>query len=260
MRKIIRQLPFINLFFVALLLTACQHTASNSGPPPTDETVISQAATPSPTPTATPTSTATSLPTPTHSPTPTPIPTLPPPPTPTTIPADAPPPTVTNTPTPPPTAALLPSAVDLPTLNESLALLDRVERRKVEWPSRLLPYEIIIYADFYHIGDYRRKSFFHPNPQANPFIATFEVPYKGKVVNLSMTVVDVNPNEESTHVYLNNTWVAVLNQYGGGKVKIPIDPGLIKIGTNEIKIEGRIAPGYNDIDDVEFWDLKLIIN
>lgn len=261
-----RQVVLMSLFSLTFLTVACQtqpgETKGDEQQPTGRETSVSQAITPNATspPTATPARSSSPLLLPTDAPTALPTNTPPLPPTPTAIPANEPTPSATNTPIPAPVAASPPNEVNLVTLEESLAVLDRVERRKVELPSGPLPYEIIIYADYYHIGDSDRKPFHHLDPQANPFIAAFEVPYKGKVVNLSIMATDVNRNETSTHIYLNNTRVAVLNQYVSGEVsslKIPIDPGLIKVGTNEIKIEGRITQGYDDIDDIEFWDLKL---
>ena len=144
-----RQNLFNSLFILALLLTACQSIARNSGSLSTEKTTISQAAPPSSTPTDAPTPpamlihTSTPLPTPTDSPTSlltsTPVPS----PTPPAIPADEPMPTATNTPAPAPVGAPAPSEVDLVTLEESLVVLDLVERRRVEPTST--PIRPIIY-------------------------------------------------------------------------------------------------------------------
>jgi hypothetical protein len=140
----LRQVLCIN-FFIALFVVACQQVTSDNGPQPTGEIVITQEIAPSPSPTTTPASTSIPLPTPTNSPaaisTNTPIP----PPTPTAIPADEPTLTATSTLVPPPTKASPPSAVDLPTLNESLAMLDRVDRRA--GPQESVIYSVVVEAN-----------------------------------------------------------------------------------------------------------------
>jgi hypothetical protein len=245
------------LIILTLLVTACQQVTNNDNLPTTEEAIASTEMMTLPSPTPMPTKTPTSLPTPTNSPTVTPSNTPIPRPTPTAIPVDAPTPTATSTPTPPPTAALLPSAVDLPTLNESLAVLDRVERRS-GLPDISLPLVIVIYAGQYRLGDDMS------NPDPNPFVATFFVPQVGESVHLSLTAAGVDPDEEPVDVYLNDTWITLLDYYVDEEsstpkaIEIPLEPGLIIIGVNEIKIEDRLVPG-EDLDDFVFWDLKLVI-
>lgn len=128
------------LLSLALLLTACQ-PASEPAPLPPQETTISQAATVA-LPTALPTRTNTPFPTDTPSPSATPtlartsqgdqLPTRSPtsPATSTAIPAEEPvPSTIATRPLLTPTLAPV-NEVDLPALEESLVLLDRLERRK----------------------------------------------------------------------------------------------------------------------------------
>jgi hypothetical protein len=258
-----RQILFIGLFIFTLLVPACQsqpdETAGDEQQPPDEKTSVSQVVTATTTspPTATPARSLTPSPIPTNSPTTSPTHTPIPPPTPTAIPVDAPSPAATNIPTPPPTAASPPDEVDLVTLEESLALLDRVERR-IGPPSISLPLVIVIYAGQYRLGDDMS------NPDPNPFVATFLVPRVGESAHLAMTAAGVDPDEEPVDVYLNGTWITLLDYYVDEEsstpkaIEIPLDPGLIKIGSNEIKIEDRLVPG-EDLDDFVFWDLKLVI-
>lgn len=136
-----RQNMLIGLI-ILVLITACQPSASQDEPPLISATAISQELPLPPTSTATPTTTPTPSPTSTASPTATSAPAsasegdrlltrLPTsPPTPTIIPTNESASTATDTLIPSPTAVVTLSEVDLTTLDESLALLDRLDRRE----------------------------------------------------------------------------------------------------------------------------------
>lgn len=121
------------LVSLTLLAPACQQTISEA-------TQMSPTFTPNRTSTTTPALSPTPTPSATATPTsgvirqgdqlPTRIPS--PPPTPTAIPVGEAAPTPTNTYAPLPTGTPVPSAIDLLTLDESLALLDRLDRREGE--------------------------------------------------------------------------------------------------------------------------------
>jgi hypothetical protein len=132
-----RQVALLSLFGLTLLAVACQtqpgETKGGEQQPPGGgrETSVSQATAPSATspPTATPIHSLTPSPTPTNAPTASPTNTALPLPTPTAIPVNAPTPSATNIPVPALDAAPAPDEVDLATLEESLAVLDRVDKR-----------------------------------------------------------------------------------------------------------------------------------
>lgn len=135
---------FCCLLVLLLLITACQPPTNQGELQPTAATVISQESLLPPASTTTPTDTPVSQPTPTLFPTATPgsssasqgdqLPTHIPPslPTPTAIPTGEAALTPTDISVPLPTETLLQSEIDLPTLDESLALLDRLDRREEE--------------------------------------------------------------------------------------------------------------------------------
>jgi hypothetical protein len=136
------QHSLLAIIILTLVVTACQQTSRDDSLSTTEEAITSTEMVTLPFSTPMSTKIPTPLPTPTNLPMLTPTNTLIPSPTPTAIPVDAPSPTATSTPAPLPSKALLPSKVDLPTLNESLAMLDRVERR-AEPTSTSVP--VIIY-------------------------------------------------------------------------------------------------------------------
>ena len=122
------QHSLLAIITLTLLLTACQQVSSNEILPTTEtvvaetEIVLLSSLTPTPTNRYVPLATPVDSPT---TPTSTPL-ALP---TPTTIPVDASTPSAPNTPLPTLIAARAPSEVDLVTLEESLAVLDRMDKR-----------------------------------------------------------------------------------------------------------------------------------
>lgn len=129
--------------------------------------------------------------------------------------------------------------------------------------------EIMIHPGYYHLGDTLIEQFHAPYPQPNPFVANFEITQPGKHVQLALTASHVDPNIEQSPVdiYINDAHITDLNQYFTEEnfvpvdVMIPFSSDLIKKGLNQITIEiGATTTEYGQInlDDFEFWDLKLI--
>lgn len=129
--------------------------------------------------------------------------------------------------------------------------------------------EIMIHSGYYHLGDALIEQFHAPYPQPNPFVANFEVAQPGKHVQLILTASHVDPNVEQSPVdiYINDAHITNLNQYFTEEnfvpvaVIIPFSPELIKKGLNRIRIEIRATTteyGQINLDDFEFWDLKLL--
>jgi hypothetical protein len=131
-----------------------------------------------------------------------------------------------------------------------------------------LPADIVIYADYYHLGDVPVEQFHAPQPDANPFVASFQVTQVGESAYLSLTAVHVDPNVEQSPVaiYLNGVLVTYLNDYVDEEslqpktIQIPVDHTLIEAGANELQIEIASTTqeyGTVNLDDFEFWNVVL---
>lgn len=136
--------------------------------------------------------------------------------------------------------------------------------------SVIVPGEIQIYLGYYHLGDVIMDNFHAPVPQQNPFVGTFEVGLSGEQSQLVLTTSHVDPNymQAPVDVYINGIHVTDLNHYVSEEtlepvtVQIPLETGLVRVGVNEIKIEVGVTNaeyGKTNMDDFEFWNLKLIV-
>ena len=129
---------------------------------------------------------------------------------------------------------------------------------------------VAIQLGYYHLGDAPISLFHNVYPDKNPFIARFEIARPVKAAQLSLTVSDIDPNEKQspTIVTINGNFVCYLNSFVQEEnfrpetIVIPLNSDFFVIGTNEIKIEVQptsIEYGQPNLDDFEFWDLKLFI-
>jgi len=129
---------------------------------------------------------------------------------------------------------------------------------------------IAIQLDYYHLGDAPVSQFHNMYPDKNPFVARFEVTEPANAAQLSLIASDIDPNEKQspTIVTINGNFVCYLNSFVQEEnfrpetIVIPVNPEFIIIGTNEIQIKVQptsIEYGQSNLDDLEFWDLKLTI-
>lgn len=129
---------------------------------------------------------------------------------------------------------------------------------------------IAIHLGYYHLGDAPISQFHNVYPDKNPFIARFEINRSITTVQLSLTVSHVDPNEKQspTVIVINGNFIGYLNSFvqeeslRAETIVIPLDADLFVVGTNEIKIEvlpTLIEYGQVNLDDFEFWDLKLYV-
>lgn len=129
---------------------------------------------------------------------------------------------------------------------------------------------IPIQLDYYHLGDAPISQFHNVYPNNNPFIARFDIARPINAAQLSLTVSHIDPDakQSPTKVVINGNFVCYLNLYVNEEnlrpetIIIPINSEILVVGTNEIKVEVQstfIEYGQPNLDDFEFWDLKLII-
>jgi hypothetical protein len=129
---------------------------------------------------------------------------------------------------------------------------------------------ISIQLGYYHLGDAPISEFHNVYPDQNPFIARFDVPQPVAAAQLSLMVSHMDPDEKQSPVIvtINGNFVSYLNSYvreeslRAETIVIPVDPEILVVGTNELKVE--VLPtsseyGLPNIDDLEFWDLKLLL-
>lgn len=128
---------------------------------------------------------------------------------------------------------------------------------------------LVIRADYYHLGDAVVENFNHPQPQANPYVAQFEIiEINAKTSYLTLYASHVDPNIEQAPVaiYINGILIDYLNPYFEQEnlspklVTIPVDLSVINTGLNEIKLEATqtdLEYAQLNVDDFEFWGLTL---
>jgi len=139
---------------------------------------------------------------------------------------------------------------------------------------------IVLQEEPYHIGDVEHKSIFqngtlvgiipyaHPSPQQNPFEAEFNLRSIPSEAILHLTARDVDPDEKSSPVkiHINGHHVGYLNKefyeetMEPRSVSIEIDPIYLQRGTNTLLIfvePSGLEYGVQNLDDIEFWDVRL---
>ena len=138
---------------------------------------------------------------------------------------------------------------------------------QIEW-SNLIPVRpqtILLQEAPYHIGDTEMTDFDHSAPEANPFQASFELKRIPKEMVLTMIARDIDPNETTSavEIWVNGNFITYLNRQFGQEVhdyqnaSVPIDPRYLQKGKNFLMISVR--PAVDNVDDIEFKDVKLEI-
>ncbi|MEA3323667.1 MAG: hypothetical protein U9Q37_00790 [Euryarchaeota archaeon] len=132
--------------------------------------------------------------------------------------------------------------------------------------------EVFIYPAHHHLGDDFKEELTPCEPGGLVYITVFnqdsQADITGAELRLTTKSVVPGPTDEFLDkVYLNEMELGTLNDYipeqtpddGAIDIVIPVDPGILKSGTNSIRItSGGDAKGSN-YDDFEFYNLQLTI-
>lgn len=139
------------------------------------------------------------------------------------------------------------------------------------WRSRFTNDNVIaIQLGYYHLGDAPISQFHNVYPDRNPFVARFELNKPITIAQLSLTVSHVDPNEEQSpiKIFINGNFAGYLNSFvreenlRAETIVIPLNANLFFVGVNEVQIEvfsTSIEYGQVNLDDFEFWDVRLYV-
>ncbi|MCU0485566.1 MAG: hypothetical protein MUC85_05585 [Anaerolineales bacterium] len=139
----------------------------------------------------------------------------------------------------------------------------------LNFPLTLLskPVDVVVYQECYHIGDVTRDWFCHPSPQTNPFERSFQIERLSGTAYVRLTAKHVDPDEirAPVRLYLNGVFIDYINRYfqeetvNPKTVEIPLPPDILRVGDNNIIIISgtEVNEFYENVDDLEFWDLML---
>ncbi len=144
------------------------------------------------------------------------------------------------------------------------------------------PRTIVLQSEPYHIGDVEFKArlnekgeiverfyFDHPAPEANPFSADFKLDQIPNEAALVLTARDVDPDEMSSpvQVLINSRLQGYLNRKFQSETMEPRTVTMtvkcedLRIGSNTLMV--LVQPtkieysGFLNLDDIEFWNVKL---
>jgi len=132
--------------------------------------------------------------------------------------------------------------------------------------------EVVIDPTHHHLGDDFKEELTPGEPEGLVYTTTFNLDYPADLTDaeLRLTTKSVVPgptDEFLDEVYLNEIGIGTLNDHipeqtpddGAIDIVIPVDPTILKSGTNTIRItSGGDAEGSN-YDDFEFYNLQLTI-